>query len=90
MKAFGRPKETLPRSPGHFKEFVDACRGGPPAGSNLVDHAGLLSEVCVLGNVALRAGRKIDWDGPNFKITNLSAANRLLHREYRAGWSLGT
>ncbi len=88
MKDFGRPPETLPRSPGHYKEFVDACRGGPPAGANLVDHAGLLSEVCVLGNVALRAGKKIAWDGPNFKVTNDSAANRFLHREYRAGWSL--
>lgn len=88
MQAFGRPKETLPRSPGHYKEFVDACRGGPPAGANLVDHGGLLSEVCVLGNVALRAGRKIEWDGPNFKVTNFPAANRFLHRDYRAGWAL--
>lgn len=88
MKAFGRPRELLPRSPGHYREFVDACRGGPPPGSNFVDHAGLLSEVCVLGNVALRAGKKLLWDGPNFKVTNDNAANRFLHREYRAGWSL--
>ena len=88
MKDFGRPPETLARSPGHYKEFVDACRGGPPAGANFVDHAGLLSEACVLGNVALRAGKKILWDGPNFKVTNDSTANRFLHREYRAGWSL--
>ena len=88
MKEFGRPKEVLARSPGHYKEFVDACRGGPSPGANLVDHAGLLSEVCVLGNVALRSGKKLAWDGPNFKVTNDAAANRLLHREYRAGWSL--
>lgn len=88
MQAFGRPKEMLPRSPGHFREFVDACRGGPPAGSNLVDHAGLLSEVCALGNVALRSGKQLAWDGPNFKVTNDAAANRLLHREYRPGWTL--
>jgi predicted dehydrogenase len=88
MKNFGRPPEVLPRSPGHFKEFVNACRGGPPAGSNFVDHAGLLSEVCVLGNVALRAGGRITWDEPNFKVTNNDAANKLLHREYRSGWSL--
>ena len=88
MKAFGRPPEMLPRSPGHFKEFVDACRGGPAPGANLVDHAGLLSEVCVLGNVALRSGKKLAWDGANFKVTNDAAANRLLHREYRTGWTL--
>ena len=88
MKAYGRPPKTLPRSPGHYKELVDACRGGPPAGSNFVDHAGLLTEVCLLGNVAVRAEKKLLWDGPNFKITNDEAANKLLHREYREGWTL--
>ncbi len=88
MKAYGRPPKTLPRSEGHYKEFVDACRGGQPAGSNFVDHGGLLSEVCMLGNVALRAGKKIDWDGPQMKVTNDAAANRFLQREYRQGWAL--
>ena len=88
MKELGRPPQKLPPSPGHYKEFVDACHGGPSTGSNFVDHSGLLSEACVLGNVALRSGKKLAWDGPGFKVTNDSAANRLLHREYRAGWSL--
>lgn len=88
MQSFGRPATTLPRSPGHFQEWIQACKGGPPAGSNFVDHAGLLTEACLLGNVALRAGRKLDWDGPNLKITNDEAANQHLHREYRTGWSL--
>jgi len=88
MKAYGRPPQRLPRSPGHHKEWVDACRGGPPAGSNFVDHGGLLTEVCLLGNVALRAETKIAWDGPNCKITNDEAANRFLHRQYRPGWTL--
>jgi predicted dehydrogenase len=88
MQAYGRPPKKLPRSPGHYKEFVDACRGGEAAGSNFVDHGGLLSEVCMLGNVALRAGKKLAWDGPNMKVTNNEAANRLLRREYRQGWTL--
>jgi hypothetical protein len=88
MQAYGRPPKTLPRSPGHYKEFVDACRGGAPAGANFVDHAGLLTEACMLGNVALRAGKKLTWDGPSFKITNDEAANQWLHREYRTGWTL--
>ncbi|MCL5096191.1 MAG: Gfo/Idh/MocA family oxidoreductase [Candidatus Omnitrophica bacterium] len=88
MEHYRKPPKTLPRSPGHYKEFVDACRGGPPAGSNFVDHAGLLSEVCLLGNVAVRAQKKLQWDGPNLRITNDEAANRLLQREYRQGWSL--
>lgn len=88
MQSYKRPPKTLPRSPGHHQEWIAACKGGPPAGSNFVDHGGLLSEVCMLGNVALRAGKKLIWDGPNMKITNDEAANRLLHREYRTGWTL--
>jgi len=88
MQAYGRPPRVLPRSVGHYKEWVDACRGGSPAGANFPDHAGVLTEMCMLGNAALRAGKKIDWDGPGFKITNDEAANKLLHREYRQGWML--
>jgi len=88
MKEYGRPPKVLPRSVGHYKEWVDACRGGLPAGANFVDHAGLLTETCLLGNVALRAGKKLSWDGPNMRVTNDGEANRYLHREYRQGWTL--
>ena len=88
QKAYGKPPKKLPRSPGHYKEWMLACRGGEPAGSNFVDHSGLLSEVMMLGNVAVRAQKKLVWDGPNFKVTNDSAANKFLHRDYRQGWSL--
>ncbi|HOL93994.1 MAG TPA: Gfo/Idh/MocA family oxidoreductase [bacterium] len=88
MKAFGQAPQILPRSPGHFQEWVDACRGGSAPGSNFVDHAGFLTETCLLGNVALRAGHPLLWDGPNGRITNDEDANRFLHREYREGWTL--
>jgi hypothetical protein len=42
----------------------------------------------LLANVALRAGKKLLWDGPAMKVTNDKDANKLLHREYRQGWSL--
>lgn len=88
MEKYQRPPKTLPRSPGHYHEFVAACRGGPPSGSNFPDHAGLLSEVCLLGNVALRAQKKLAWDGANLQITNDTKANQFLQREYRPGWTL--
>lgn len=88
MDAYKRPPKTLPRSPGHLQEWIDACRGGKPAGSNFPDHSGLLTEVCLLGNVAVRAQRKLLWDGPSMTITNDKAANRFLRRECRPGWSL--
>jgi len=87
-KAIGRVAQTLPRSPGHYREWVNACRGGPAPGSNFVDHAGVLTETCLLGNVALRAGQKLAWDGPNMKVTNHTRANTYLGRPYRDGWTL--
>ena len=81
-------RKTLPRSPGHYQEWVNACRGGPPAGSNFVDHAALVTEVCLLGNVAVRSQKKLRWDGTNLRFTNDKAANQMLRREYRQGWTL--
>ena len=42
----------------------------------------------VLGNVAMRAGGKIEWDAENMKVTNNSDANKFLKRDYREGWNL--
>ncbi len=56
MKSYGRPPKVLARSPGHDKEWIDACRGGDPAGADFVLHAGLLTETPLLGNIAMRLG----------------------------------
>ncbi len=88
MKSYSPPPKTLPRSPGHFDEWVNACRGGSAPGANFVDHGGLLTETCLLGNAALRVRHKLLWDGPNLRFTNDEKANQFLHREYRDGWSL--
>lgn len=94
MKEYKKPPQILPRSPGHFEEWIEACKGGKPAGSNF-DHAGPLTEFVLLGNVALRVElrekltrTKLHWDGPNMKITNLPEANDFLQRPYRQGWAL--
>ena len=88
MDTYKRPPKTLPRSPGHYQEWITACRGGPPAGSNFTDHSGLLTEVCFLGNIAVRAQKKLLWDGAKMEFKNDKSANKLLHREYRQGWTL--
>jgi predicted dehydrogenase len=92
--AYGRPPKRLPSSPGHYREFVNACNGGPAAGSNF-DWAGPLTETVLLGNVALRlklreelTTRKLRWDAAALRFTNSDEANRFLRREYRAGWVL--
>jgi hypothetical protein len=52
------------------------------------DYAGPLSETILLGNVAALAGEKLNWDGPNLKVTNLPESNMHLRRKYREGWKL--
>lgn len=88
MESYRKPPKTLPRSPGHLEEWIAAIRGGPAAGSNFVDHAGLVTEVCLLGNIAVRSNKKLLWDGARMEFTNDPAANQLLRREYRPGWTL--
>ncbi len=84
-KELGQPPKTLPRSPGHFQEWFQACKGGEPAGANF-DIASLVTQTVLLGNIALRTGKHLLWDGN--QITNVPEANQFLKREYRAGWSV--
>jgi len=86
MKETKLPDPFIPRSPGHKKEWLEAVRGGKPAGSNFTDFGGPLTEVVLLGNLAIRAGRKIEWDGENLKATNCPEADKYIRREYRKGW----
>ena len=88
------PSEYLPRISGgesidyNMKlEWVRAIEGGPPATSNF-SYSGILTEAMLLGNVAIRAGKPIEWDGPNLRVTNCSEANQYLKQEYRRGWTL--
>ena len=87
MEEYPAPPKTLKRSIGHWPEWLEACKGGEAPGANF-EFAGHLSEVVLLGNIALRLGRKLDWDGPNMKVTNLDEANAFVRRDYREGWSL--
>jgi len=68
-------------------EWLAAAKGGPKAYSNF-DVAGMLTEFILLGNVAIRAGKKLEWDGPNMKFTNAPEAEKYLHYKYREGWTL--
>jgi predicted dehydrogenase len=87
-KQIGKPPRVLPRSPGHYQEWLQACKGGPAAGSNFVDHAAHLAEVILLGNIAIRTQERLLWDAENLRFTNSDAANRLINPPYRTGWSL--
>ena len=85
----GYKKPPYQASPGHFVEFANAIKEGKPelALSNF-ENAGRLTETVLLGNVALRAGKKVEWDGVNMKVTNDATVNSYISREYRKGWEL--
>ena len=82
-----RPEPTIPASIGHHNEWIAACKTGRPTTCNF-DYAGALTETVLLGNVAFRCGRKIQWDAANLQATNVPEANQYLQREYRKGWTL--
>jgi predicted dehydrogenase len=83
---FTKPEKSLPRSPGHYAEFVAACKGGKPAGSDFVAKAARLTEFVLLGNLAVRGGKKIEWDGATGRAKNAPELDAYIHRAYRAGW----
>lgn len=81
--------QTIPRSPGHMKEWFNMIRDGTPSYSNF-DIAAYLAEVILLGCVALRVGegRRMEWDGPNMKSPNLPEAAKFVKRNNRKGWEV--
>ena len=70
-------------------EWVEAIKAGKPeiAYSNF-DAAGLLTESFLLGNVAIKLGHRLEWDGPAMRVSNCEEANRLIKTEYRKGWEV--
>jgi predicted dehydrogenase len=87
FKDFKRPEPFIPKSLGHYEEWIHACKTGDPTTCNF-EYAGWLTESNHLGNVAFRAGKKLEWDATEMKATNCAAADEFIRREYRSGWKL--
>jgi len=87
FEGFVAPKPTIPDSIGHHKEWVEACKTGGSTTCNF-DYSGALTETVLLGNVAYRLGKPIDWDAKKLKAAGLPEAEKLLRTEYRKPWSL--
>lgn len=68
-------------------EWIEACKTGKPTYSNF-DIAAYLTEIILLGCVAMRVGKKLEWDGPGMAAKNAPEAAKYVRRDYRAGWSL--
>jgi predicted dehydrogenase len=84
---FQMPERTIPSSIGHHREWIQACKTGTPTGSNFA-YAGALTEMILLGNVAYRAGQKIEWDGAKMRVKNVKEADALIRPGYRKAWKL--
>jgi len=90
-EGFQGPEAWLPRNgkgdQGMKNEWVEAIRGGQPGMSNF-DYAAMLTETILLGNVAMRVGKKLYWDGPSLKATNAPEAARFVNPLKRIGWDI--
>ncbi|MBV9612812.1 MAG: Gfo/Idh/MocA family oxidoreductase [Acidobacteriaceae bacterium] len=87
MSGYEFPPELLPRSPGHYRDWIRACKGGVPACSNFSVSAPF-TEWIALGALAIKFNCKLEWDSENMRITNHAEANALLKPEVRKGWHI--
>jgi predicted dehydrogenase len=81
------PDAFLPKSSGHHQEWIAACKG---VGRTSCDfsYGGRLTEICLLGNLAIRTGETIEWDPENLTAKNGINVSRFVRRTYRDGWPL--
>ncbi|MFC1760553.1 hypothetical protein ACFL6U_00555 [Planctomycetota bacterium] len=84
-REYKKPPKTLPRSKGHYRDWIDACRGGPQASASF-DFGGRLTEIVLAGTVAMRTGQKLEWDGQQMKATNCPEADQYIRPDYCNSW----
>lgn len=74
---------------GHFqKQWIEACKNPSLKTACDFEYSGNMIEQLVLGLVAYRVGKKLEYDGAAGRVTNCPQANELLSRKYRPGWKL--
>ena len=86
-REYKRPEKTMPRVKGHHTDWLQACKGGTPASANF-EYGAKLTEIILIGNVALRSKKKLEWDGPNMKAKNAPEADQFIKEQYRKGWEI--
>lgn len=83
-----KPEETIAKSPGFHKEWINACKDGPRSSCDFVDYSGLLAESVLLANAAYRSGGGFDWDGEAFKASGNDKIEQYLMPKFRKGWEV--
>src|SRR5262249_25547848 len=80
--------KTMKRSPGHYEEWVLACKGGAEPAANF-GYSGPMTETVLLGVLSMRSpGTRLEWDGDKLRVKNAPELNQFTHTEYRKGWTL--
>ncbi|UCF36734.1 MAG: Gfo/Idh/MocA family oxidoreductase [Acidobacteriota bacterium] len=88
MRGYTQPKPTLPRSEGHYMEWIRACKENTQTASPFT-FGGPLTEALLLGTISVRlGGQRLEWDSEKLEVTNVPEANEFLHYSYRPGWEL--
>jgi len=88
FKDYQPPAPTLPRVKSHHLEWIDACKGGPTPMANFPEFAAPMTEIMQLGNLALLAGRDLEWNAKTMRSPNCSEAGRFIRPTYREGWKI--
>jgi predicted dehydrogenase len=90
MQEYKRPEKTIPRSPGIMEEWIAAIKAGKKSTTDF-EYSGAMTETMLLGNIALRMKDRrtvLHWDYEKMVFPNLPDADKYVHKDYRAGWSL--
>ena len=87
-KVFQEPPKTLPRSIGHEREWIEAAKGAKVKPGASFEFSSVVTEALQLGNLSLRTGERLIWDPAGMRVANAPAAQSLIRREYRKGWTL--
>jgi predicted dehydrogenase len=87
FKEFTEPSRVIPDTIGHHKEWIEAIRGHGQTTCPF-DYSGPLTETALLGNVAFRAGQRLEWDWKKLRATHCPEADAFVQHRYRKGWTI--
>ncbi len=86
---FRTPPATIPRSIGHRPEWIKACKDHKPEDAKAgFAYSGPFTEALLVGNLALRLGKRIEWDAANMRAPNAPEADTLIRKRYREGFGI--